>query len=117
MEDYPRITQESEHMFVFQPGNGTRYKIFASKVDPDERKVFNLIVAWLKYGDMGGPSCLLRINGEIHVNYFMEKMDLKNTPDAVAILCFMREQFGVQVWIPHEYKQQKWVADGKREHL
>ena len=117
MKDYPRIDQESEHLFVFQPGNTTRYKLFAAKVDPDERQVYNLIVAWLKYGDMGGPSCLLRLNGEIHVNYFMEKMSMKNTPDAVAILCFMREQFGVKVWIPPEYERKQWVLDGRKESL
>lgn len=114
--DFERITQESKHMFVFQPGNGTRYKIFASKIDPDTRG-YNLIVAWLSRDDMGGPAMLTFIGGSLDYGYFREKTKIKNEPDAVAILCFMREQFGVKVYLPHGYEDKKWVADGKLKSL
>lgn len=111
-----RIKQESEQLFEFCPGNGTRYKLYAAKVDTDARGCFNLIVAWLKRDDMGGSACLMDSGMTVDLGYFMAKTD-HHAADAVAILCFMRERFGVKIRIPAQFEEKKWVADGKRESL
>lgn len=110
-----RIKQKSENLFEFCPGNGTRYKLYAACVDPILRGDCDLIVAWLRYNDIGGPSCTMARDGHMDLEYFMEKMNLRNVPDAVAILCFMREQFDVDIHIPSEYENKRWVSDGNLE--
>lgn len=94
--------------FDFQPGNGTRYKIFAMKVDPDNLG-FNVIVCWLKNGDMGGPSFRFSDGGHIDLYYFMEKTGITNEHDASAIMLFCQLQFGVTLYgIPDEVRQRDW---------
>jgi len=112
-----RINQETENLFVFCPGNGTRYKLFAAKIQPDHRGAYDLIVAWLKRDDMGGPSTLMSTQNGMYYAYFMEKMGMKNVPDAIAIMCFMREQFGAKVELPHDSEQLSWVLAGRKESL
>ena len=109
-----RIKQESENLFEFCPGNATRYRIYAAHMNPLRVGPFNLIVAWLSENDMGGPAMLMSTFEEMSVGYFMEKTGIKKYHDAVAIMCFMREQFDAKIHIGL-YEDLPWVISGKPE--
>lgn len=50
----------------------------------------------------------------VDLAYFKEKTDIKNTADAVPLLCFLAEFFGVDVCgIPHEYNNHPWFVEAK----
>ena len=117
MTEDKRINQQSEQIFVFCPGNGTRYKLVAARIEPDHRGPYDLFVGWLEREDMGGCCTLMSTQHEMDHTYFMEKTGLKRIPDAVAIMCFMREQFGAKIVLPHGYRNAEWVLDGRKKHL
>jgi len=93
--------------YVFQPGNGTRYKIFAT--DTMVENGYDAIVCWLKNGDMGGSAFRFCRYGHISLEYIMEKMNVSNMYDAAAIMLFCKEQFGMELHgIPQEIQTLSW---------
>jgi hypothetical protein len=104
-----RLQKLSEDVYVFQPGNVTRYCIYARLADGGQRVAF----MWLARGDVGGHGMMVHVEHDIDLSYFMEKAAIKNEPDAVAILCFLRETFGVKpAGIPEWYKDETWYRNG-----
>ena len=102
-----KILEQSGPFYNFQPGNGTRYALFA--VETGGRNEFNVVIAWLKYGDMGGPAFRFAKGGDVGLAYFMSKTDVKYIDDAAAILLFCQQRFGVKLnGIPDSVTEQKW---------
>jgi len=110
------IEKLSNDLFVYQPGNCTRYMILARKIepchwDPDA----DLAIFWLKHGDRGGVGMVLPSSGgsQLHLSYFCEKTGIGEA-DAVALLCFLGEQFGVKVsGIPIAYRREAWFQQAE----
>ncbi len=103
------INQLSADLYEYQPGNMTRYMILAreiapSKWDPDASLAF----FWLKNGDRGGVGMIFPPLSCLDLRYFREKTGIGEA-DAVALLCFLGERFGVQVaGIPMHYRKEEW---------
>lgn len=104
----------SEDLYEYCPGNCTRYMILATRIQPSKYDPASLAFMWLYRGDRGGSGMLIPKGEVIDLAYFKEKTDIKNTADAVPLLCFLAEYFDVKVsGIPHEYNNQPWFVEAK----
>lgn len=103
------IRRLSLELFDYQPGNCTRYMILARKIKRSNYDPADLAFFWLLRGDRGGQGMILDSNDEMHLDYFQEKTGIHNECDAVALLCFLRDQFGVEILgIPDSYRRERW---------
>jgi len=103
-----RLQKLSEDVYVFQPGNVTRYCIYARLTNDGQQVAF----MWLVRGDVGGHGMLVHLEYDIDLRYFMEKTGIKNQPDAVALLCFLRETFHAKpAGIPEWYEKESWYRN------
>jgi len=107
------VRDQRGDFYDYQPGNMTRYYIYARRTldfDGDD----SLAVFWLREGDTGGSGMTLKTDIPMHLGYFMEKTRIKNECDCVALLCFMREVFGVEIeGIPAAYQRLDWVKNAE----
>ena len=79
------LRTEDDGLYIWQPGNGTRYCLALTKIGS------GTLITWLKYDDVGGPSFLILdiFEANMSIEYFMQKMAMKNEVDARAILDFL----------------------------
>jgi hypothetical protein len=103
----------SGDLWEYQPGNSTRYFILATQIEKDSSGN-TLAFMWLKNGDRGGRGMLLDRGEIIDLAYFREKTDIRNEADAVALLCFLGEQFEMRVaGIPMQYRRYPWFQQAE----
>lgn len=103
------LQKASEDLYEYCPGNCTRYYIFAKKIEPSKMDSANLAFMWLVRGDRGGQGMILGLDENMDLGYFQQKTEIKNTADAVPLLCFLSEVFGVRMHgVPVEYKKEEW---------
>jgi hypothetical protein len=102
-----------EDFYDYQPGNATRYYIYA-RPTIDWEGEDAIAFFWLREGDTGGRGMVLKRNLSLHLAYFMEKSQIKNECDCVALLCFLGEAFGVKIeGIPMGYRGYQWFLDAE----
>lgn len=103
--------QLSPDLFEYQPGNATRYMILATPIESEGTHLAGNGIAfmWLSNGDRGGGGMLLDTDEILDLAYFQEKTGIRNEADAVALLCFLGEQFGMRVGgMPMAYRAEGW---------
>jgi hypothetical protein len=106
------LKEVSYDLYEYCPGNCTRYYIFAKEIVPSADDSADLAFMWLVRGDRGGQGMILPRDCSIELDYFQKKTGIKNKPDAVALLCFLAERFGVKPRdIPVVYKIERWFLD------
>ncbi|GAF70723.1 unnamed protein product [marine sediment metagenome] len=100
-----RIKQEAEHIYIWQPGNGTRYRLCMRRMKLESGlEPKRWMVTWLRYGDVAGPSLIINVPGAVYASYVANKMDI-DVADAVAICIFLRDSFDFTVDIPSSFEQ------------
>ena len=85
----------------WEPGNCTRYACVLATVK-DRQGEPCVLLSWLKNGDAGGPSILLRPWSTVSLGYLMEKMGV-NEADGAALLALLERKCGVNVYMPVGY--------------
>jgi hypothetical protein len=94
--------------YDYQPGNMTRYFIYAAPLTAAEHE-HRIMFVWLDRADIGGRGMVLHIGHHLHLAYFQEKTRIDNQADAVALLCFLFEHFDMKPeGIPREYFDLSW---------
>lgn len=108
------LNKVSADLYEYQPGNCTRYYILATVIEPSGFDSASLAFMWLLRGDRGGQGMLIPLDDLIDLKYFQEKTGIKNTADAVPLLCFLAEHFGLPIaGIPVEYNKDTWFQGAK----
>jgi hypothetical protein len=94
--------------YEYCPGNGTRYYCVLADVGGGM-----FLLSWLRNSDTGGTAFLFSKGSFIAPSYIMEKMNLHNEGDAVALLLLIyREIPGMQVLLPTGYNPETGCWDG-----
>lgn len=102
------LKRYNRDLYEYQPGNGTRYFCLVTEIEEDYSGN-TLAFMWLDQGDRGGRGMLIDPRERLHLAYFQEKTQIKNEHDAVALLCFLAENFGVRAsGIPMAYRNEDW---------
>jgi len=109
MADRPTTRQLSDDVFEYQPGNGTRYCIYAKRTAPTHAGG-NLALFWLHMSDNGGSGMIMDTHSPTHIAYFMEKVGISRMGDAIALMCFARDRFGARVkFDDYLYEEGSWA--------
>ncbi len=85
----------------WEPGNCTRYACMVVTVE-DKQGVPCVLLSWLKNGDGGGPSILIRPWSTLSLGYLMEKMEVGEA-DGAALLALLEQKCGLAVYMPNGY--------------
>lgn len=112
MKSPPRpVTRELRYdLYEYQPGNGTRYCIYARRTNPTHTGG-TLALFWLHMSDVGGLGMIMDTRSPTHIDYFMEKTGVHRMGDAIALMCFARDRFGAKVrFDEHLYEKGSWAA-------
>ncbi len=83
------------------PGNATRYACVLATVE-DGQGEHCVLLSWLKNGDGGGPSVLVRPCYFVSIDYLTEKMGV-NEADGAALLALLSHKCGANVHMPEGY--------------
>ena len=85
----------------WEPGNCTRYACVVASVKDGQGEPC-VLLSWLKNGDGGGPSILIRPWSTVSIDYLMEKMEVGEA-DGAALLALLEQECGVDVYMPEGY--------------
>ncbi len=104
----------SDEFYEYEPGNGTRYFILVTHIKPAGHIDSTLAFMWLKNGDRGGRGMVIDPDEKLGLEYFQEKTGIKNTHDAVALLCFLGEECNCRVGgIPMAFRREAWFRQAE----
>ena len=108
MSPRPVTRQLSDDVFEYQPGNGTRYCIYAKRTVSHAGG--NLALFWLRISDVGGLGMIMDTGSPTHIAYFIEKTQVARMTDAIALMCFARDRFGAKVkFDDYLYEEGSWA--------
>lgn len=109
-----KLEKLSDEFYEYEPGNGTRYFILVTRIKPAGHIDSTLAFMWLKHGDRGGMGMVIDPDEMIDLEYFLEKTGITNQHDAVALLCFLGEEFRCRVGgIPMHFRTYSWFRQAE----
>jgi hypothetical protein len=88
-----------------EPGNATRYNLMIAENDS------HVLVSWLYYSDIAGPSMSFRKGHSYNIDYVADKMR-KSSHDIACIVSYLRNHYDVRVRMPREFDQNNGVYIG-----
>ena len=91
-------------VYDWQPGNGTNYRIAATRIqDTTFKRGDRWLLCWMKHGGSGGVCMMFEPASYLSYNYMAEKMRLDSMADAAALLAFVDERKMATVGMPPGY--------------